>query len=486
MFDPRRIPASALAACLCACGDGGGRSDSAGSDGETTDPTDGDPSPVPWPENGLLGCPPGEACTFLLVSETLDDRLEIFAPRGPGPLYRGQLNLDFKPNDCDGCDAGDNGDGRLDEPFGAAVLGDTLGLLMGHYPMRSRGSLLSFPASALADYPPGATVPVGDIFGAGGFVGAFAGLELGVEEPLFVSGIGSDRFLVSAFANDLFQAEASWTEPGILLRPDIAGGSETGRWSLADLEGGSCLGAGQLVASGPDRIAVACDGNEGVAFLETSSLQSDTVVGRYCDLPAAQDRRVRYLAPDGRGGVLVADSASNFLPENATLWWLGDGCDIQGFAQLDAASTVWALGQVVRLPTDGDPAWLFASGVGHRGLYGVWVQGSSLSQCGPIEGFDDAWVGGDGNPLEPHALAITADGAGLAIGAAPVMAPTAGPGYGKVLWAPLDPSRADPCAAVGAVEDLTDGSSEHAPAVDTADVSTWRRAPIGLTLVEVG
>src|SRR5690606_27200822 len=74
-----------------------------GSDTATTDGTEtsGD-SGVP-PPGGMLGCPAGETCTLVLVSQTLDDRLEVFSPGDPrGAVYRGAIDLDFKPNDLDG------------------------------------------------------------------------------------------------------------------------------------------------------------------------------------------------------------------------------------------------------------------------------------------------------------------------------------------------------------------------------------------------
>lgn len=496
MLRPLLPAVTSLVLVLHGCGDDGGSGGSGGTDSDGDSGSEGSGSggdtegtpPTDWPETGLLGCPSGETCTFVLVSETLDDRLEIFAPRGPGAAYRGQLDLDFKPNTCDGCDPGDNGDERLDEPFGSAVMGDQVGVLVGHYPSQTNGSLLGFPASGLADYAEGSTVPVADIFSGGAFVDPFVNTVLDIEEPLFAN-TPDGRFLISAFDNNLFAPETTWTNPGALMLTSPAGGA-VDRWTLTGLENGECHGAAQMVMVTDTVAAVACDGNEGVAFVDLAPLQAgagqDVLVGRYCDLPATTERRVRYLASDGRGGVLVAESASMLLPENATMWWMSGDCSIQGFAQLDAASTVWGLGQVVTLPGD-EPRWLFASGVGHRGLYGVRAEDGMLTSCGPIEGLDAATTGGaDGDgPLDPLALALTSDGTGLAIGSAPPSAPTAGPGYGKVLWADVDPSQADPCASVSNLVDLTDGAAGHAPAVDPADPLTWRRAPVAITLVEV-
>lgn len=85
-------------------------------------------------EGEVLACsePP---CTFVLVSQTLDDRVEIFAPDDvDGQIYRGALDLDLKPNECQGCGLGDYNAGRLDEPFGLAVAGGFVHVVAGHYP----------------------------------------------------------------------------------------------------------------------------------------------------------------------------------------------------------------------------------------------------------------------------------------------------------------------------------------------------------------
>jgi hypothetical protein len=261
---------------------------------------------------------------------------------------------------------------------------------------------------------------------------------------------------------------------------------------LDDLDGGACAGAAQIVTVDDDTLAVACDGNEAIAFLEAgdpvgASIEDAAagISGRICQLPSATSgRRVRYLAPDGEGGVVVAEGGGAMLLGGARLWAYDASCSMLGFAMLPDDD--WQLGQIVRLPGTPETTWLLASGAataaGHRGIH-VVQSGSMLEVCGVVAGFDESFQDGSGGALEPFALAPTSDGSHLAVGVAPLAAPMSGPGYGKVLWATLS-GLEDPCSLSAEVTDLTNGGS-GAPAVDAGDASTFRRAPLVVELFEV-
>src|SRR5690606_740166 len=79
-----------------------------------------------------------------------------------GPSYRGALDLDLVPNP-----GGDISGEQLDEPYGLAWDGHELHVLVGHYPTRQLGSLLSFPAASLAGFAPGSLVTNDEWFAGG-------------------------------------------------------------------------------------------------------------------------------------------------------------------------------------------------------------------------------------------------------------------------------------------------------------------------------
>src|SRR5574338_380515 len=98
----------------------------------TTEPTGG-------AEDGLFACasPP---CTVLLVSQTLDDRIDVFDV-GDAPYLRGRIGTDLKPDPTGAQTMGN----LLDEPYGL-VLDDThLWAAIGHYPDTASGSLVGYP-----------------------------------------------------------------------------------------------------------------------------------------------------------------------------------------------------------------------------------------------------------------------------------------------------------------------------------------------------
>ena len=245
-----------------------------------------------------------------------------------------------------------------------------------------------------------------------------------------------------------------------------------------------------------DTVAIACDGNEAVALLDVAAIDDGmptqaaaTVSGTLCDIPGSTgNRRVRHLAPDGAGGYLVAEGPTPLdVLGPARLWHFDGACSLLSLTTLDPEGD-WQLGNVVALP-GAQGVWLFASGaatsIGHRGVFVARdTGGSELEICGPIAGFADHLIDPEGEPLEPLALAVTGDGAHVALGVGPFIAASAAPGYGKVLWATLE-GAADPCTMAAGVTDLTDGSM-GAPSVDPADPATWRRAPNVLEIVEIG
>jgi hypothetical protein len=460
--------------------------------GSTSGETEGDAG-----GGELLGCPPG-GCVMVLAVQTLDDRVEVFVPDHPDSAYRGAISVDFKPNECEGCGLGDNNEGRLDEPFGLVRAGGFLHVLTGHYPTREEGSLVAFPLSFFEGYTTGASVAVSDYFSGSQFQDPVVGRSLGETEAIFMHRHPSGRLIVGVFDNDLFAAEESWTQPGKLLVIDPTDpGGEIGTVTLDGIGDDGCQGASQVIDLGGELLAVACDGNEAVAVLDGAGVGDGTVAdaaaglgaGVLCAVPGSQPgKRVRYLAPDDGTGFVVLESAPLALQTTSKLWHMGSDCSTAGVVQLDTgAQGDWQLGEIVRLPAS-VPAWLFAAGsaLGANGLRGVFVaheSSGSLEVCpDPVAGFETAWDSADG-VIEPFALALTSDGAHLAVGAGPFTANPAGVGYGKVLWGAL--AGADPCSLSAEVVDLTDGQPGHAPATVPNDPTTFRRGPNVVVIQEI-
>lgn len=434
-------------------------------------------------ETGLLGCPTDSECMIVAVSQTIDDRVELFTAAGPGPVYRGALDLDLKPNP-----GGDISGEYLDEPYGLAWDGASLHVLLGHFPSRAFGSLLSFPAAELADVEAGGTVPLADWFVGGQATGLGVRLtELGRTEPLsMLVHVQSGSLLIAVFANDLLLPDAMWQTPSELLA--------LGPWS-GDVQieprvaMPGCAGAWNVIAldEDADAVALACDGDERVAILDVTSESEGAVASPRCvgEIPFS-DKRVRYLAPDGLGGVVVGEqppivSAS----EDSRLWWFDGDCQVRGFSAFEAALS-WQLRALERIPAD-SPRWLLAQAEGDQGNVVVLAGDESsgdITECGRLDGLASAGVwtaDGGSEPLRPHALALSSDGRGLAIAAGPADYANAEPGYGSVWWTALDYAD-DPCDAVAM--DLVELSAAS-PAVDTLVPKTWRRAPDVLTLIEL-
>ncbi len=428
-------------------------------------------------EDGLLGCPAGEACTIVAVSQTIDDRVELYTGAGPGPRYRGALDLDLKPNP-----GGDISGELLDEPYGLAWDGLALHVLVGHYPTRELGSLLSFPIASLEFYELGATVPSGDWFlGNTDTQPPIRLAPLDRTEPLSLIARPDGALLVSVFANDLMLPDGAWTVASELLAVTYDFGPNQTQVDALALD---CAGAWSIVAldDDADAVALACDGDEALAIVDVDPLAQRCVAD-----VLFSDKRVRYLAPDGLGGVIVGEHpAIASANEDARIWWFDGDCQTRGFTVLDAAVS-WELRELVAIPSELGPRWLLARADGdERGvliLAGDPAAGT-VEVCGRVAGLDaaGAWTASGGaSPLRPHALALTRDGLGLAVGVGPATYDNAGPGYGAVWWVSFDDAE-DPCDRV-AVETVE--LSAEAPAVDPMLPQTWRRAPDVVELIEV-
>jgi hypothetical protein len=486
--DHARVCAAAL---LLACG-GDGASDATGdatSDASTSDPstaadsTTGSDEPVP--SAGPLACAAGESCTFVLVAQAFDDRIDIFAARGPGPTYRGAIDLDLKPNPL-----GDNSGELLDEPYGMALDERGLVVLVGHYPMRDSGSLLLFPHDLLAAQPAASTLSASTYFDGGTFGAGVIELALGEEEPIFVRAHPSGRLLIGVFDNDLFALETEWTSPGKLLVVDPLT-AEVGTRALDMIGEGTCAGAWSVVPldAAMDRIALACDGDEGAVVLDVSQIGTGTVGdaaagvdGCVADVPFP-DKRVRHLAPDGEGGFLLAENSTVADFQDGRLWRFDGECQ-----QLGAPGTLpgplWEAREIVAIDSVDGPRWLLPTGrTADRGVHVVRDGAEGPEICGKLDELEPQWTATDGSDLHPYAMALDAAGRGLAIGAGPAEASTDMPEFGRALWVELDDT-VDPCTAnpVTSVVDL----SASAPAVDAANPSTWSRGPNVVLVKEYG
>ncbi len=441
------------------------------------------------PATGPLACPEGESCTLVIVSQTLDDRVEIFSARGPGEAYRGAIDLDLKPNPM-----GNNEGEYLDEPFGLSLDKHGLAVLVGHYPARDLGSIVVFPHDMLATYDAGTTIAKTEFFTGDAFTTAVRAGELGEEEPIFVLRHPSGRLLVAAFENDLLMApETEWTNPGKLLVIDPAEPSTVGKRTLDDLDDssmGSCAGAWSIVAldEAMDTVALSCDGNDGAAVLDVSGIgrgsvedAAAAVTGCVADT-LVPDKKVRSIAPDGSGGFLLVEHPQVADGSDGKFFRFGSDCALLGQTPFDGLA-LFEVRDVVRLSNDAGPHWLLASGLTPgRGVHVVRDGETGTEVCSRLE-LDEWLTGTDGTVLDPYALTLDRAHTGLAVGLVARESQTAAPAAGRVLWIELD-STVDPCTAspVITVTDL----AESGPAVDPAEPSTWRRGPNVVLVKEYG
>ena len=454
------------------------------SDTSATDPSASTDTTGPG-ATGLLGCPAGEVCPLVFVAQTLDDRVEVFAPRH-GPAFRGTIAMDLKPGTNPAA-----GVGTLDEPFGMSLSGGFLHVIAGHYPMRTSGSMVSFPTSFLAGYEPPATVTVGDYFNAGAFTPPVVHANFAEVEPIFLyEDDVQGRLLVGTFNNDLFDSDDAWVGVGKLVVADANDPATFASVDLSGLMGGDCLGASEVVLTGSgNQAAVACDANEAIAFLNLGEIGTGEVAaaaaavgGSLCEIPGPRsNRRVRYMAPDGVGGVLVTYGPTPLDPTaDGVVYRVGPDCSV-ALAEVGTGGAA-QLGELVSFSPG---FWLVASDnidAAQRGVV-VLQGGATLEVCGTVGGLEAAWATSS-VAAGPVGLAVTSDLSGLAIGATPFNAAGNDQTLGKVLWAELAGTD-NPCTMTATVTDLTDGIGDHAPASNPADPTTWRRAPSVVVIEEV-
>jgi len=464
-----------------------------GSDGASTSHTSGSDTTDGSPTTGMFQCADSARCTFVLASQTLDDRIDVFLARSSdGDMqipYRGSVDVDLKPNPM-----GDNSGELLDEPYGLAVANGALYVMLGHYPTRTAGSLLSFPLSMFASALPGTTLGKDTYFASGEFIAPVSGVALGELEPIFVLAHPSGRLLVAVLNNDLLLSEDQWTNPGKLLVVDPHTPDIVGTFELTGLDNVGCTAAWGIVALDEHihSIALACDGGDDIAVLDVSGVGEGTpsaaaasLTGCIADLPFP-DKRVRFFAPDGSGGVLAVEAPGVPLgTENTRLWWFDGGCEQVDFGEIgaDVLADVRTVVHVRGDATTPSRHWLLASD-GPPAIQ-VVVAGNDAAPalCGKLEGLDVYWTGDDGEPIAPYALALTSARDGLAIGAGPREAIADAPGYGRVLFGDVMES-SDPCGessdVLVRVVDLTDAAGS----VEANDPGTWRRAPNVLAIHE--
>lgn len=422
---------------------------------------------------GPFACATGETCTFAYVAESLDDRVEVFRLASDTAELVGIFDFDLKPNPM-----GDYGDGALDEPFGATVDRDALYLSVGHYPTREAGSVLRLPWSFLAGLPVGEFSEVSRFFADSSFNPALDAHPLPVAEGINLLTVPEGRVLIAAFGNDLFAAETSWTQAGELLILDPSSG-DLGRVSLDAIDDEGCAGAWGMVALDDDanRIAIACDGEpSAMVMLDLSGVGEATpteaaaaVTGCAANL-SNQDRRTRHLAPDGEGGVWVADSPSLANGEAARLWHFGPECAFGQIATWENG-VLWDLRSIVPWPGDVSGALVLNGAGAEEGVLLVDAEGE---RCGRLEGLDGLWPDDQG----PLSLARVPGQARILVTTGPDQASETMPGAGKLLDIALR-GAANPCTLeVESVREL----DALLPAVDEADPKTWRRAPSALAV----
>lgn len=433
------------------------------SGGTTADPTGG-------MSGGLFACaaPP---CTVLLVSQTLDDRIDVFDVTAE-PYLRGRIGTDLKP-DPSGAQTMGN---LLDEPYGLALDKTYLWAAIGHYPDTDRGSLLAFPRAGFTDLA-GGVFDESLYFQAGSFTAGVQSVSLERREAIFLLPHPSGRLLVGVFANDIRATD--WTTPSQVLVIDPADLQAFGAFDL-DLAMAPCKGGWRLEAldDGAQKIGVACDGSESIAALTlpadfatapaASAAAGITACG--LDLGGAGTWSTQFVSADGAGGMLAIQSQ---LIDPPRLWSINSSCTPRGAPGSDlppALSSLRLLREPALVRPGGggkDPMWLVAAGLPAPGV--VLVRGgASPTVCGAVTGLDAL----DAANNAPWSLALEPSRTHVAIGAGPASNPELAEGKGQVLWASLDLAALDNCeAAATGVVDLSSS------AFLSADPHTWVRAP---------
>lgn len=452
-----------------------------GTDGPATSTTE--PDPTGGEEAGMLGCaaPP---CTLLLVSQTLDDRIDIYDVGAAQPYLRGRIATDLKP-DPTGLQTMGN---LLDEPYGLVLGPDHLWAAIGHYPDTDRGSLVAFPRAALAEVAVGGVFSEDMYFQSGAFKAGVQSLPLERREAIFLLPHPSGRLLVGVFANDLRAAD--WPETSELLVVDPADlrPEAIGAFDLGALEKAPCRGGWKITALDPQvsKVAVACDGSESLAIVTlpgdfAAAAPADAAAGMSAcglNLAGGAGSFTQFVAGDGVGGLLAVQAELTAPPR---LWNVGGDCNVGGPPGMDLPAELAGV-RVVREPVLLRPAgeaaavWLVASAQPEPGVL-VVRGGPTPAVCGAVEGLDLL----DAASNAPWALALDATRQHLAIGAGPPVNPELAEPRGQVLWASLDTADLDACGVTATdVVDLTAGSYQN------GDPRTWVRAPNILEIAEIG
>lgn len=454
----------ALAACL---------PDNPGDTEDTTADTgtSSDTEPTGGPTGALLACdsPP---CTLLIVSQTIDDRVDVY-DTATGAL-RGQIALDLKP-DLSGAQSMGN---LLDEPYGVALTDSDLLITLGHWPNTDKGSVLRLPRSTSA-------LSVADFFDGSNFIADVQPLIHERQEGIFLVPHPSGRVLVGVFANNLTSDPASWDRPSELLvfDPTDLDPANLGSFDLGTLDI-PCIGGWHLEPLDPavTKLAVACDGSDTVAVLSlpndfATASPKDAAAGvTGCGYALPNMNTTQFVSADGGGGFLAVQS-SGLAPR---LTHVDYDCTPKGMPSGPPSgelAEVITLRQpvLVRSALDGDPVWLIAAGLPTKNVVVARSNGTP-ELCGVLGGLDLL-----ASTNAPWALALTAAGDHLAIGAGPTGDPFLADGRGQVLWGALDRTDLDACdLALTAAVDLTEGRFV------SSTPSTWSRAPNVVVIAELG
>jgi len=470
---PRVLPGLALvAACLPenpALTDSSSAS-STSSGASTGEPTTGGAS------SGLFACdaPP---CTLVIVSQTLDDRIDVHEVTGETSRLRGRIGLDLKPDP-----SGEQIMGNLlDEPYGLVLTPTDLLVAVGHYPDTDRGSLLRFPRTTFDALAPGATFGVDQYYSGGTFSAGVEALIHEREEGIFYLPHPSGRLLIGVFANSLKSADFSTPSELLVVDPGDLAVDAIGSFDLGTIDP-PCRGGWHLEALDPlvQDVAVACDGSESVVVLHlpqdlgSTAPQDAAAAITACglNLGGTGQWTTQFVAADGAGGFLAVQSQ---VAEPPRAWHVSGDCTPLGAPSMMVApsvSEVRLLREAVRVP--GADVWLIAAGPPSPGVL-VARGGGTPELCGMVTGLD-----GIDAANAPFALALDKTGTHLAIGAGPPSNPELSEGRGQVLWATLDTSKSAACElAATSVLDLNAGLFQQ------ASPDTWVRAPNVLLVHEI-
>jgi hypothetical protein len=439
-----------------------------------------DDTPTGGPATGLFACdsPP---CTLVLVSQTLDDRVDIYDADTRG--LRGRIDLDLK-RDPTGKQLGV----LLDEPYDLALTPTDLLVTLGHYPDTDRGSLLRFPRGDFADLAPGDIFPASRYFNTASLVfdGDVQPLTHARLEGIFLLPHPSGRVLIGVFANDLKSTAENWMNPSEILvfDPEDLDVADLGSFSLGSLDV-PCIGGWRLEPLNAEvsKVGVACDGSKSIAVL---TLPDDFATASPADAAAGitgcgnsllggASTITQFISSDGDGGLLAVQSDLLQAPRLASF---RDDCTLVAYSKSPPGelADIKLLRQPVlaKPASDGDPIWLIASAL-PAAL--VVARGGGIPElCGRID------LGDAIDPVNaPWALALNGAGDHLAIGTGPLNEPQQGLGTGQVLWGALDRASLDACEPA-----LTDVVDLNKDLFVASDPTTWVRAPNVIRVAELG